>query len=348
MLHSIFRSFLSFRLRTDCQSLELFMHPYDVSLGVRNNEGSSAEDMAACCGYYELAELVRYYKHRHQAGKNVPSERSSRIFELRNLLLGPPGRRRALLTFMLFVSFGWMYPYLWFRPKLQLSVPGFGPNFALKSDNIILFDFYYLTSTEWYQLPCHLVGLINNCIPVFIPPFFWSLSAGPDSLASAAKILLESRELAATSFPWVEDADGRPQLCPFGLRAFKKRARTLKQKAQRLCHTCGCVKPLRAKHCGQCNRCVDVMDHHCPVTNNCVGKNNRKGQDTVKPKSGFANEDGPVTKPPEEEAGLPASSTVGTKQNTNCRHAKLKSTRRAKQRTEKNRSAQGQHVQPQL
>ncbi|VDK87220.1 unnamed protein product [Dibothriocephalus latus] len=44
-----------------------------------------------------------------------------------------------------------------------------------------------------------------------------------------------------------------------------------------------------------------------------------KGQDTVNAKSGLSDEDGTVTKPPEEGAGLPGSSTMGAKQNTYCR-----------------------------
>jgi len=40
------------------------------------------------------------------------------------------------------------------------------------------------------------------------------------------------------------------------------------------CSICDCNVSLTAKHCGQCNRCVENFDHHCKWLNNCVGKSN--------------------------------------------------------------------------
>ena len=41
------------------------------------------------------------------------------------------------------------------------------------------------------------------------------------------------------------------------------------------CFACGLSRPMRAKHCRKCGRCVRGFDHHCPWINNCVGEGNR-------------------------------------------------------------------------
>jgi len=42
----------------------------------------------------------------------------------------------------------------------------------------------------------------------------------------------------------------------------------------RLCLSCRIQKPPRCHHCRRCDRCVDVMDHHCPYLGNCIGRGN--------------------------------------------------------------------------
>ena len=40
------------------------------------------------------------------------------------------------------------------------------------------------------------------------------------------------------------------------------------------CEICLIYKPDRTSHCKSCNACVRVYDHHCTLTNNCIGKRN--------------------------------------------------------------------------
>ncbi|KNC50091.1 DHHC zinc finger domain-containing protein [Thecamonas trahens ATCC 50062] len=64
------------------------------------------------------------------------------------------------------------------------------------------------------------------------------------------------------------------KLGPVGAIPGASLARALRIFGIRWCGWCRVVKTPHTHHCGTCNACVPRMDHHCPFTANCVGRDN--------------------------------------------------------------------------
>ncbi|ETO08537.1 hypothetical protein RFI_28851, partial [Reticulomyxa filosa] len=45
---------------------------------------------------------------------------------------------------------------------------------------------------------------------------------------------------------------------------------------EQFCYRCKFLRPMRSKHCYDCDRCVIKFDHHCPFMGNCIGGYNHR------------------------------------------------------------------------
>ncbi|KAI4836552.1 palmitoyltransferase DHHC5 [Plasmodium brasilianum] len=64
-----------------------------------------------------------------------------------------------------------------------------------------------------------------------------------------------------------KDLEIKWEVCAFEISSFD---------INMLCPTCFLFKNIRTKHCRYCDKCIDIFDHHCVFTLNCMGIDNSR------------------------------------------------------------------------
>jgi palmitoyltransferase ZDHHC9/14/18 len=101
-------------------------------------------------------------------------------------------------------------------------------------------------------------------------PLHWAAAAG-----GIALVLLVSYMLSRATFTEAGIIMRKPGPPPADPQASAPRVVVKGVNVElKFCTACNIYRPPRAKHCRDCDVCVEEFDHHCPWVCNCVGKRN--------------------------------------------------------------------------
>jgi len=129
------------------------------------------------------------------------------------------------------------------------------------------FPFQCLMGPDWF---CSLVTVVLITVPSLFAVLHSAPKVGPSATLAGMTsfvVCLGSFMVTAFSDPGILKRSSRAEL----ERLIKE------EKAPKngvLCDRCHIYRPYDAKHCMDCDACIDGYDHHCPWTGKCIGRRN--------------------------------------------------------------------------